>query len=40
MRKLILQMQISMDGLAAAAKNAKLKWQILDWGKKWPGRNT
>ncbi len=35
MRKLILQMQISVDGLAAAAKNADLKWQIWDWDKKW-----
>ena len=34
MRKLILQMQISVDGLAAAAKNADIKWQIWDWGDK------
>jgi dihydrofolate reductase len=40
MRKLILQMQISVDGLAAAAKNADLKWQIWDWGKKWPWDET
>ncbi len=35
MRKLTLQMQISVDGLAAAAKKADMRWQIWDWGKEW-----
>ena len=29
-------MQISVDGLAAAAKNADLKWQVWDWGNRCP----
>ena len=35
MRKLILQMQMSVDGLEAA-NDPKIKWQLWDWGPKCP----
>ena len=35
MRKLILQMQMSVDGLVAA-NDPKMKWQLWDWGPKCP----
>lgn len=34
MKKLILQMQMSVDGLVAAA-NEKRQWQLWDWGDHW-----
>jgi protein-S-isoprenylcysteine O-methyltransferase Ste14 len=36
LRKLILQMQMSVDGLVAA-NDPKIKWQLWDWGPKCPG---
>ena len=35
MRKLILQMQMSVDGCVAAA-NPSLGWQVWGWGEHWP----
>jgi hypothetical protein len=35
MRKLILQMQISVDGFVSAA-NRDLQWQLWNWGEQWP----
>ncbi len=35
MRKLILQMQMSVDGYVVAA-NPGLDWQVWDWGHRWP----
>ena len=35
MRKLILQMQMSLDGYVAAAK-PDLGWQVWGWGDHWP----
>ncbi len=34
MRRLILQMQISIDGYVSAA-NSNLAWQLWDWGDSW-----
>lgn len=34
MRKLVLQMQISVDGYVAAA-NPALAWQVWNWGEDW-----
>ncbi len=35
MSKLILQMQMSLDGYVAAA-DPELDWQVWDWGDDWP----
>jgi dihydrofolate reductase len=35
MKKLILQMQMSVDGLVAASDEER-QWQLWDWGDDWP----
>jgi hypothetical protein len=35
MRKLVLQMQISVDGCVSAA-DGDLAWQVWDWSERWP----
>jgi dihydrofolate reductase len=35
MRKLIVQLQISVDGYVSAA-DASLNWQVWNWGEDWP----
>jgi dihydrofolate reductase len=39
LRKLILQMQMSIDGLEAV-NDPKIKWQLWDWGPKCPWDQT
>jgi dihydrofolate reductase len=34
-RKLVLQMQVSLDGYVSA-DNPSLDWQVWDWGERWP----
>ena len=35
MRKLILQMQMSLDGIVSPA-NRHIDWQVWGWGERWP----